>query len=304
MSDATLLSADIADSVTFMVNKNVLKNLRNELHYANEAYAEQGEFSPGHDTVRFLSFDDLSSSTTPMSEGVRPDKRKLVMGAVDLATDQHGGLLSIGDVAQSITPIDLVPVGTERLTRESREVIDKVTRDVIALGGTPSYANGVAGRASVAANAAVADLRKLKWKMFNANIPLPADGYYRLMVSPGVSHDLATDSNFIDAVKYTDRMPLLLNEVGSIAGFRIISVQNAPTVSNGSTVHLSIAFGDIKGWASGDIQTLRSYFVAPGGDHTDPLAQETLLGWKCMFGVAVLDNGRYFRYESLATDVS
>jgi len=290
-----------------MVNKNVLENLRNELQFANDAYAEQGEFSAGYDTVRFLSFDDLSPSTTPIAEGVVPSKRKLTMGTVDLATDQYSGLVSIGDVAESISPVRLVPVASEKLTRESREVIDQITRDVIALGGTPAYQGTNTGRAGIGAgeNATVDDLLLLKWKMFNANIPMPADGYYRLLASPGVSHDLAADADFVDAVKYTDRMPLLKGEVGAIAGFRIISVQNAPTVNNGTVdVHLSIAFGDIKGWASGSLQSLRSYFVAAGGDHSDPVAQETLLGWKCMFGAAVLDNARYFRYESAATDVS
>jgi len=69
------------------------------------------------------------------------------------------------------------------------------------------------------------------------------------------------------------------------------------------TVYATIAMGDIKGWGTGDLQTLQTYHVAPGGDHSDPLAQEELLGWKVDFGVAVLSNGYFYRFESAATAV-
>jgi predicted ThiF/HesA family dinucleotide-utilizing enzyme len=105
-------------------------------------------------------------------------------------------------------------------------------------------------------------------------------------------------------VKYTDRMPLLKNEIGSIAGFRVIPVVNAATASSTTTVHISIATGGIKGWGAGELQSLQTFHVAPGGDHTDPLAQEELLGWKVMFGVAVLKNTYYFRFESAASDLT
>ena len=38
----------------------------------------------------------------------------------------------------------------------------------------------------------------------------------------------------------------------------------------------------------GDSQSLQSYFVAPGGDHTDPLAQTALVGYKMRFGSKLL----------------
>ncbi len=84
-------------------------------------------------------------------------------------------------------------------------------------------------------------------------------------------------------------------------GFRIMEVVNAPTFSSTVLVYASIAVGRLKGWGAGELQTLRTYHVAPGGDHKDPLAQEELVGWKVAFGVAVLSNTYYFRFESAAT---
>ena len=57
------------------------------------------------------------------------------------------------------------------------------------------------------------------------------------------------------------------------------------------------------GWGCGDLQTLQTYHVSPGGDHTDPLAQEELMGWKVNYGVAVLNNSYYFGLETAATSV-
>ena len=301
------LSSAVAAAVTFKTQKKVLQNLRNELVYANPDWAEHGEFDEGTDTLLFTDFPDLSPNTTPLSEGTAPTTVALTMGTVTVDTDQYGDVVGITDVAKIKSPIDLVGIAAERLTRESKEVIDTISRDTIVLGGTAYYAGtGNSARADLAATdiAAVADLRRMAWQMFKSDIPRAADGYYRLLASPDVCNDLASDDDFIEAVKYTDRMPLLKGEVGEIAGFRVMSVQNAPTASSTTTVHLSIAFGDIKGWGAGELQSLSTYHVAPGGDHSDPLAQEELIGWKIMFGVAVLNNDYYFRFESAASDLT
>jgi N4-gp56 family major capsid protein len=309
MADVLTESSALSAAITFKVQKKVLENLRAELVYANQEWAEQGDFDPGTDTLLFTSFDDLSftSQQTPLTEGAAPFRRALTMGTVTVDTDQYGDLLAITDVAKTKSPVQIISIGSERLTRSSLGLIDVINRDVIAAGGTAYYAgSGNAARADLAATdiAAVADLRRMAWQMFKSNIPRKADGFYHLLASPEVCADIAADADFIDAVKYTDRMPLLKNEIGQIAGFRVMSVVNAPTFSSTATVHASIALGAPKGWGSGELQSFQTYHVAPGGDHLDPLAQEELLGYKVMFGVAVLDNSFYFRFESAASDLT
>lgn len=304
MPDAMTLSSALSAAITFKTQKKVLANLRAELFYADASMAEQGEFDAGHDTLLFTNVPDLTPNTTPLTEGTRPDKRALTMGTVTVDTDQYGGLVSISDIAKAKSPIQIVDIGSERLTRESREVLDQVTRDVIAGGGTALYAGtGNAARADLAATDVldVATLKRAAWSMFKASIPRNADGFYHIAVSPEQAADLANDTAFDEAFKYTDNTPLIRNEVGRIAGFRVQAVENAPTFASTVTVHAAIATGAVKGWGAGEIQTLSTYHVAPGGDHTDPLAQEELLGWKVMFGVAVLSNSYYFRIETGAT---
>jgi len=314
MVDAVMSSSALSAAITFKVQRKVLENLRASLVFADDRFAEQGDFDPGHDTLMFVNVPDLPINVTPLTEGTRPDKRALSIGTVTVDADQYGDLVAITDIAKVKSPVEIVSIGSERLSRQSEESLDQISRDVIALGGTTKFANAVAGANVVRADLAstdilsAAELRRLKTQMFKAKIRPMADGYYRLWVHPNVEYDLRSDTaagGFIDVKKYTDGLvdDIIRGEVGRMEGFRIMSIVNAPTFASTTTVYRSIALGDKKGWGAGDLQSLNTYHVAPGGDHTDPLAQEELLGWKVSFGLAVLNNGYYFGLESAATNV-
>jgi N4-gp56 family major capsid protein len=314
MPDSVMSSSALAAAITFKVQKRVLENLRASLVFADRRFAEEGEFDPGFDTLMFVNVPDLPINVTPLTEGTRPDKRALSIGTVTVDADQYGDLVAITDLAKRKSPVQIVDIASERLSRQADESLDQISRDVIALGGTTKFANAVAGSNNVRADlastdlATAADLRKLKTQMFKAKIRPMADGYYRLWVHPNVEYDLRSDTStggFIDVSKYTDGQVenIIRGEVGRLEGFRIMSIVNAPTFASTTTVYRSIALGDKKGWGAGDLQTLRTYHVAPGGDHTDPLAQEELMGWKVSFGLAILNNGYFFGLESAATNV-
>lgn len=306
MPDAQTLSTALAAAITFKVQSNVLENLRASLVYADPAYAMAGQFDDATDTLMWVSIPDLAINTTALTEGSRPDKRALTMNTVTLSTVQYGDLVAITDVAKLLSPVQIVPIGTEHITRQAKESLDQVSRDEIASGGTAFFAGNATSRATLDAADILSvkgagGLNTLRATMFAGKIPPFSDGFYRLFVSPSQALDIRENADFIAAYQYVDNTPLVTGEIGRIAGFRVIEVVNAPTVASGVTVHLAIAVGDIKGWGAGELQSMRVYHVAPGGDHTDPLAQEELLGWKCMWGVAVLDNDFYFRVESAVT---
>lgn len=309
MPDVRTLSTALANAITFEVQAAVIENLRAQLVYADPQYAMSGQFDSGTDTLMWVSIPDLSINTTPLTEGTRPDKRALTMNTVTLSTVQYGDLVAITDLAKLLSPVEIVPIGTEHITRQANETLDQIARDEIASGGTVHFGSVDHTTRATLDNTdtltvnGIGGLNQLRAKMFNRKIPPFADGFYRLFVSAGQALDLREDANFKDAYKYVDNMPLIKGEVGQIAGFRVIEVVNAPTFASGVTVTAAIAVGDIKAWGAGELQSLRVYHVAPGGDHVDPLAQEELLGWKCMWGVAVLDNGFYYRVESFATAV-
>lgn len=303
---AQTTSSALSAALTFKVQREVLRNLRAALVFADPMFAESGTFDAGKNELTFVNVPDIAINTTPLTEGAPPTARALTIGTVDITPAQYGDLVSITDLARRFSPFDISAVATERITRQARESIDKISRDVIAAGGTAFYANAVANRAALGAadKLDAADLRRLRATMYKSKIPPFADGYYRLMVTPEQGYDLRSDTTtggWIDVNKYATPETLLKGELGRMEGFRIMEVVNGPTFASTVTVHAGIAVGDVKGWGAGELQSLRVYHVSPGGDHQDPLAQEELVGWKVAFGVAVLNNSYFYRVESAAS---
>lgn len=301
-------SSALSAAITFKVNRMMLKNLRANLVFADSAYSDDGEYDAGHDVLTFIASPDLPINVTPLTEGQAPNKRALTFTTVTIAAQQYGDLVAITDLLKVKSPVDTVQIAGERLSRQANESLDQIARDAIALGGTAAYAGGQTARANIVGGnlATAAELRKLNIKMKKAKIPAFGDGFYRLWIHPNVEFDLRNDTatgGFIDVNKYANPDTILRGEVGRMEGFRISTVINAPTFASGVTVYASMALGNLKGWGTGSLQTLRTYHVPAGGDHVDPLAQEELLGWKVAWGIGVLNNLYYLRFESAATNV-
>ena len=304
---AQTTSSTLSAALTFRVQRRVLENLRAQVVYADPAFAEQGQYDAGINSLTFISVPDIAINTTTLTEGAAPTPKALSITTVSVTPAQYGDLVAITDLARQFSPFAISEVASERVTRQARESIDKVARDIVAAGGTAFYADAVANRAALGASNKLdsADLRRLRATMYKNKIPPFGDGYYRIMISAEQGFDLrndgTTNGNWVDVNKYTTPETILRGELGRMEGFRIMEVVNAPTFASTVTAHAAIAVGATKGWGAGDLQTLRVYHVAPGGDHQDPLAQEELVGWKVAFGVAVLANSRYYRVESAAT---
>lgn len=309
---ANTLSSAFQSAITFTVQDRVLTNLRKDLTWANPNLAEQGRFDQGSDMLTFLQFPDLSSVTpqTPLTEGTPPTARAITMTTVNVSTAQYGDRVGLSDLAKVKAPRDVAAIAAERVGRTAKEVMDTITRDNIFLGGTPFYANGDTSRAGLTAAGGdkidAADLILLRSKMKKANVPLGENNMYRLFLSINQAHDLRIETTasqgWLEINKYADRVSEIHSgEIGAFHGFRVIEADTAPTFASTETVYAGIALGGIRGWGAGELQTFRAYHIAAGGDHTDPLAQLEEMAWKVSFGVAPLNNGYYFRVESVAT---
>lgn len=258
----------------------------------------------------FVAYADLAINTTPLTEGTTPTPRALTQSTVVVDAAQYGDVVQLTDIAKVKAPLDIVDIASERIARQAAESIDKVSRDAIALGGTPVYQSGDTTRAGLASTDLLlaADVMKLRAKMIAAKIPMGPDGLYKLLVHPYVAYDLRTEAvtsagAWIDVNRYAKPDSIMKGEVGTFHGFRVIEVNNAPTFASTTTVYASFGLGDIKGWGAGELQSLSVYHTAPGGQG-DELHQKESLGWKISFGVAPLNNSYYFRMESAASDLS
>lgn len=310
---ANTASSVFSAAITFTVQSKVLENLRSDLVYANPALAEQGRFDPMSDQIMFTAIPDLSNTTpqTPLTEGTKPTARALSFSVVSFSTAEYGDLVDVTNVAKIKGPQGIIDTAVERTTRVSKEVIDVITRDTIATGGTPFYPTGSVNtvRTDIASTEKMvgADLIVLRGTMKKNKIPLNADGTYHLYAAVQQTTDLKKEttslSSWLSVGQYLEsaHREVINGEIGRLHGFTIIEVNNAPTFSSTTTVYASFALGSVKGWGAGELETFKSYHVAPGGDHSDPLGQLEEVGWRVNFGVGVLSNSYYYRFETAAT---
>lgn len=274
-------------------------------------------------TLRFLAIPDFavvtgtpSAGTPPwLTEGTPPTADDATISYEEMTAYQAGITKKITDLADMESPVDLVSAISNRLARQMIMTADKYLADIIAAGTNRIYSGSSntsiaqvdQGDIITAANvrAAVALLRA-------SGVPPFPDGYYHAVIHPYVAADLMneTDSGatfsggWIDAKRYADPQALLSGEIGSYAGVRFSSSNNVtpnPYGTSGEDVYPTTIFGP-EAFAFGDFGTAQVYFTAPGGQ-SDPLHQNTIVGWKAMFGARLLEavDSRYVTIESAST---
>lgn len=311
---ANTASSEFSAVIGQTVQTKVLVNLRADLVWANSSLAESGTFNSGDDTVTFISVPDLSNTTpqTPITEGTAPTRRKITMSNVSFSTTQYADIVDITDVAKVKAPFDVINIASERVARTAQEVIDVISRDAVFTGGTAFYAAAShTTRATLDSSDKLIGsyLIKLRSTMKKAKVPTFPDNTYHLYVGPSMLFDLKSDTTattgWAEPGKYTQdgRTEIMSGEVGKLHGFRIMEVNNTPSFASTTTVGAALATGPIKGWGAGELQTLRAYHIAAGGDHTDPIAQIEEVGWKVNFGVGVLSNSYFYRVEAYGASI-
>ena len=314
--------------ITELVASQAQENLRNRLVHAMPGNYTAGRFQKGSNEIRYARYPDLTplGVSDTLTEAGSPAEYDLTITTESFVPKQYGKVLKVSDLAQLDSPHDLISIASERLARAATESMDNIIRDVINQGTNVMYAGDAASRGALGTggndNMVGLTIKKAVAKLKAANVPTFADGFYRCIIHPGVEFDLLTDTStngFLEATKYTKSLDLLNGEIGAYAGVRFLVSPNAKVFTgagaSSADVYSSFLFGP-DAYIVGDSQTLQSYFVAPGGDHSDPIAQVATLGFKMRFGAILRGEGatgefdgsntstgqpRYLRIESTAT---
>jgi N4-gp56 family major capsid protein len=294
------------------VQSQALKNLRDDLIWANPAFAEHGTLGEREDTLMFLQYPDLAITTplTPLTEGTAPTARVITMTNVIIGTSQYGDLVSLTDVAKIKGTTEVVRVASERVGRAAKEVINQVTRDAVFTGGTAYYTSvDHTTRVTLDTSDIITglDIIKMRATAMKRNIPLFPDNTYHLYLGAGATFDLQSettdDSGWLDSQKYDNSGAVLSGEIGKFHGVRIFTNNLCPTFASTVTVSAGLLLGNIRGWGVGDLQSLTAYHNS-GNDFANPLAQLENVGWIVMFGAGTLSNSYYLRVEGFATAIS
>jgi N4-gp56 family major capsid protein len=312
MAITSTSTTNFSSLVQDLVQAKAEQELRSRLVHVLPDQFVPGRFVKGTNQIRFARYADLGANATALGEGTPPVAQALTISSDAFTATQYGQTLAITDLAQLDSPHDLIAVASDRLARQAAETMDVVVRDVLAAGTNVIYAGANTARNTIAQSDKITGelVKKAVARLKSANVPAFADGTYRCIIHPYQEYDLISDTTangWLEANKYADNTPLLTGEIGKFAGVRFVVSSNAKVFANagaGGTVEVySAHFMGPDSYTVGDSQTLQAYFTAPGGDHSDPLAQYAVAGWKMRFGAKLLDlaGAKYLRLETGAT---
>lgn len=320
MATTTTQTTNFSDLVTQLVSARAEEELRARAVHAMPGMYVPARFIKGTNTLRYARYADLAVSTTVLTEGTAPTDDALTISSEFFTAAQYGATVAVSDLANLDSPHDLISIAAERVAYKAVRSMDHLVRDEIFGSALTSSVFGATGATTLTqntANSAVAAagllsgafVKQMVARLKGSNVPQFADGTYRCIIHPAQEYDLVSDTSvngWIESRKYVDNTNLLTGEIGMFAGVRFIVSSDAKVYAtagaSSGNVYNALFLGP-DAYAIGDSQTLQSYFVAPGGDHSDPLAQKALVGYKMRFGTLLLDEAGA-RYRILKTQAT
>lgn len=280
-----LITANFDKTVTALVKQEILENLREVSRWMVPGAYIPGRLIAGTNLIRHIAYGDLAEQESLIAvEGSPPDEEPLTIGYHEYSVTQKGRLVGVTDVALDLSPHELMSVAAERVAYDAMMTVDRSISAAV-LAGT-GLTLTVAG-----AGLAASDIRRWVTQMKTAHIPTFSDGFYLAMVHPSVVYDLMSDTaigGWIEASKYADPSRLLNGEIGRMYGVRFIETTVGTVTAGTPDTYNTVLFGPDY-YAFGDLQSVQSYMVRPGGDHSDPLAQKGLVGYKGMWGASTVE---------------
>jgi N4-gp56 family major capsid protein len=308
MALTSTATSNFSSTVTALVERRLEEALRARYPHAMPGnFIAARKMGNGTNSLTFVGYSDLAATTVALTEGTAPTDQTLAIVIDTCTATQIGNTIALTDLAEVESPHDLIAVAADKAADQAAKSIDVLVREILAAGASVQYAGTATSRATVATSHVLTGaLVKKMWTILQRNnVPTFSDGLYRCIIHPDSLYDLQTDTangGWMDALKYTTAEPLLTNEVGRYGGVRFQISSQAKvftTAGAGSANVYSAFFFGPDAYVVGDLQSVRAYFVPAGGDHSDPIAQKALVGWKTAFGSMLADaNGvRYVRLE-------
>lgn len=261
--------------VTALVLRNVIDMLRDKPIIMSEGSYLRAKHVPGTKSFVYTAFADLGAADD-LLEGVPPQTVPLAWDTFEFTGGQKGKIVAITDLAALFSPFDLYSKAAEKVAWNA---IDTAELQAVALmSGSTTGVPVTTAQATVAEN-----IINTVVAMKQADVPAFGDGTYKGLISPADAAVVMKETGelgWTEASKYAATTQLLNGEIGKFRGIRFVESNR---ITDGKTlVHGPDA------WVWGDYQTIQAYRVAPGGDHSDPLAQRGLVGWKGMWGMSLV----------------
>lgn len=289
--------------------------------------AQQRVVPAGSNTKKGFAFryKGMLPATTPIAEydGTNiKNPNKVVREEVEYSVAHYGDYLKYTDELDLYDFDNIQSSFLDLLSDQASLTVDTIRRNTLRGGTNIIYTDGATTRALVASGKkkhTVNDFKlmaiKLKRqggmkfkKMIAAGTGVGTKSIRSAFIgicSPEVIEDLRGLTGWKDVEDYSDSSKAMPNEVGSIGDFRILeSDNNDPINVSGTNVYLSYFMAEnaycttsLRG--NGGIQTKVKVLGSAGA--SDPLDQFGTIGWKAIFGCAILNEAWLVRTECTAS---
>lgn len=299
MGTTSTATSNFSNTVTNLVTKKVLENLRAGYAHAAPGNYRAEAFEQGtNGTFVWTTYPDQSAQTTALVEGVAPTDQALTISTESASATQIGNTYAITDLALLQSPHNLIVVASDHAADQAAKTIDTMVRDVIVAGASVFYGGTATSRATVAVSSVLtgALVKRMNEELGANNVRTFPNGLYRAIIHPRQAADLQRDTStagYVDVFKYAQPDPLIRSsmQVGQFGGFEFMVTSQAKSFItaglSSANVYAGLFFGQ-DAYGVGWEQRLNAYLVGPGGDHSDPLSQKAMLGWKCAFACKLL----------------
>lgn len=261
MATSTTLNSSAAISQYW--HKVALDKLEAETHLYKMGWKDTVVPGGNGKVVNWVRFPLAAADTTPAVEGSPVAPETLTSSNITTTLQQYVAAVAFSDVLQEETFVEggMEEQAATYIAQKLKYTIDALCRTEVNSSTVTAGSNllaplSVSGGAisSIVAGSTLtgADVRRLRARLANANVPKFNGDKYVLIIHTAVEYDLRSESgagSYLDLNKYTESgvKDIKAGLVGDIFGVSIYSsslMPSGPDGSGGVTVYYSYAFGD------------------------------------------------------------
>lgn len=256
-------------------------------------------------TINFRRLNPFAKATSPLTEGVTPNGKKLDWTQVSATVAQYGDYVTTSDMLD-MTAIDNNITEAGRVLGDQAGLsLDGVVREILNAGTNVQYGDGTKASRSAITSTDVMSAKAVKravttLKRMNAK---KIDGDYVAIIHPDVAYDLMNDPNW-EAVSTYNPKNLYAGELGRFYGVRFVETSEAKIFegagASGIDVYSTLFLGaDAYGTTELEGGGLEMIVKAKGSAGTaDPLNQRSTVGWKATKTACILTQAFMVRVET------
>lgn len=275
------------------VNRYVINNAKENLVFSQ--FGQQVKVPKGKTkTIHFDKCAPLAISTTALTEGVTPEGDSLSVTRITVTPQQYGKYITTSDQFEFFKqdPAPGVLRIADKLSDNSGETMDKLTKAALDEGTNEQYAGGKATKDGITSTdkLTVDELRKAV-RTLQRNKAERIDGSYICIIDADMQYDIQDDPKW-EKVKEYDPKDLYAGEIGRLYGVRfVVSTQDltAGETTDDTTLHCAYIFGKNAYGCTSPKDNIETIWHDKGsGGTADPLDQRSTAGWKGYHAAKVL----------------